>query len=83
MYNPELMQRRLVDLRRQTGLSQAQASKKIGIAPSVLCHIETGRCVPSLNTLDYIADFYGVSIDWLCGRVKKIPPLLAQERERQ
>lgn len=68
MYNPELMQQRLVDLRRQAGLTQVQACEKIGINQATLCFIETGRGAPRLRTLDCIADFYGVSLDWLCGR---------------
>lgn len=73
MYNPELMQQRLVDLRRQAGLSQRQAGQRIGISQPTLYFIETGRRNPMLNTLDCIADFYGVSLDWLCGRAEENP----------
>lgn len=59
---------RLVDLRKMRGLSQAQAAKEISAAPRAYQNYEYGTAEPRLSTLIRIADFYGVSLDYLAGR---------------
>ena len=59
---------RLVDLRKKRGISQAQAAKEIGAAPRAYQNYEYGTAEPRLSTLIRIADFYGVSLDYLAGR---------------
>ncbi|MGO5023535.1 helix-turn-helix domain-containing protein [Lawsonibacter sp. LCP25S3_G6] len=59
---------RLIDLRKTRGLSQAQAAKEIGAAPRAYQNYEYGTAEPRLSTLVRIADFYGVSLDYLAGR---------------
>lgn len=59
---------RLVNLRKKRGLSQAQAAKEIGAAPRAYQNYEYGTAEPRLSTLIRIADFYGVSLDYLAGR---------------
>ena len=59
---------RLVDLRKKHGLSQAQAAKEIGAAPRAYQNYEYETAEPRLSTLIRIADFYGVSLDYLAGR---------------
>ena len=60
--------KRLVDLRKKHGLSQAQAAKEIGAAPRAYQNYEYETAEPRLSTLIRIADFYGVSVDWLMDR---------------
>ena len=59
---------RLIDLRKTRGLSQAQAAKEIGAAPRAYQNYEYGTAEPRLSTLVRIADFYGISLDYLAGR---------------
>lgn len=59
---------RLVDLRKTHGLSQTQAAKEISAAPRAYQNYEYGTVEPKLSTLIRIADFYGVSLDYLAGR---------------
>ena len=59
---------RLIDLRKTRGLSQAQAAKEIGAAPRAYQNYEYATAEPRLSTLIRIADFYGVSLDYLAGR---------------
>lgn len=74
MYNEKKMQQRLIGLRKRRGLCQHEVAEKVGMSQCAVCAYETGRSVPKLEFLDAIADFYGVSIDWLTGRTdKKIP----------
>ena len=63
--------KRLVDLRKKHGLSQAQAAKEIGAAPRAYQNYEYETAEPRLSTLIRIADFYGVSLDYLAGRTNR------------
>ena len=58
----------LKELRAKVGLSQAELSKKTGIAMTTLFNYELGKCEPKIETLIKLADFYNVSIDELVGR---------------
>ncbi|MBO8128970.1 MAG: helix-turn-helix transcriptional regulator [Peptococcaceae bacterium] len=59
---------RLRLLRTKKGLSQRELAKLIKIAPSTLAMYEVGKREPDYNTLEKIADFYGVTTDYLLGR---------------
>ncbi len=59
---------RLTALRKDRGLSQAAAAKEIKAAPRAYQNYEYGSAEPRLSTLVRIADFYGVSLDYLAGR---------------
>ena len=59
---------RLVQLRKERGLSQATAAKEIKAAPRAYQNYEYGTAEPRLSTLIRIADFYGVTLDYLAGR---------------
>jgi transcriptional regulator with XRE-family HTH domain len=59
---------RLKQLRNSRNLSQDALAKKIGTAQQTYGHWETGRTEPDHATLIRIADFFGVSIDYLLGR---------------
>ncbi|MDE5771280.1 MAG: helix-turn-helix domain-containing protein [Ruminococcus sp.] len=58
----------LKELRSKTGKSQSDVAKSIGITQQVYQNYEAGRREASYDTLIKLADFYGVSIDYLLGR---------------
>lgn len=58
-------------LRMASGLTQAEFSKKIGISRSTIGMYETGAREPDFETLEKIADFFNVDIDYLLGRTDK------------
>ena len=58
---------RLKKARNDTGFTQRDVSKETGIPNSTLANYETGRTEPDIENLGILADFYGVSIDWLIG----------------
>lgn len=59
---------RLKKLREQKGLSQAEIARRLNINRITYSQYEMGRRHPDYETLNKIADFYGVSIDYLLGR---------------
>lgn len=66
MYSESFGQK-LKHARNKTGFTQREVSKETGITQSLLARYETGKLEPNLETLGTLADFYGVSIDWLLG----------------
>ena len=59
---------RLKELRLQHGFSQEELAEKIGIKQNSYGDWENGKCKPNYEKLEKIADFFGVSLDWLFGR---------------
>lgn len=59
----------LLKLRADKGVTQREAAEAIGITYSVLASYEKGTKAPSLEFAYRLADYYGVSLDELCGRV--------------
>lgn len=59
---------RLRELRKQRGISQNELSKHIGVSKSSVNMYERGEREPSLETLEAIADFFNVNMDYLLGR---------------
>ena len=59
---------RLLALRQERDLSQKSLVKEMGIALNTYVRYERGEREPDASALVRIADFYGVSIDYLVGR---------------
>ena len=53
--------------RNNTGFTQKEVEKETGIKQSALTKYENGKLEPDLEKLGILADFYGVSVDWLLG----------------
>ena len=62
---------RLVSLRKSKGVSQAFAAKEIRISPRAYQKYEYEESEPTLSVAARIADFYGVSLDYLAGLEEK------------
>ena len=56
-------------LRKKAGLSQQEFSDRLGVSRSLIGMIESGQRKPSRETLEAIADYFNVSMDFLAGRV--------------
>ncbi|MFD2628818.1 helix-turn-helix domain-containing protein [Oceanobacillus kapialis] len=63
-----MLKNRLISLRKQKGLSQYEAADRLGFSRGKLSNYEQGTRQPDYGTLEVIADFYDVSIDYLLGR---------------
>ena len=59
------MKTNLRKLRKENGLTQISLQMKTGIEQALLSKYETGERVPTTDALLILADFYGVSIDYL------------------
>ncbi len=62
---------RLRELRQKTGKSMLQIAKDLHIAYTTYAHYETCVREPNSEMLIKLADFFGVSIDYLIGRTDK------------
>lgn len=58
----------LTELRKEKGLSQKEAAARLGISQALLSHYEKGIRECGQSFLIKVADFYGVSCDYLLGR---------------
>lgn len=62
---------RLLALRQERNLSQKSLVQEMGLALNTYVRYERGERVPDANVLIRIADFYGVTLDYLVGRSEK------------
>lgn len=60
----------LCELRKERGLSQKEAASKLDISQALLSHYEKGIRECGQSFLIKVADFYGVTCDYLLGRSK-------------
>lgn len=63
-----MFNKRLVELRKQKNLSQYELAEQLGFSRGKLANYEQGTRQPDFETLQKIADFFGVSLDYLLGR---------------
>ena len=68
------MKNRLKELRDQKGLYQKDVASFLNIAVSTYSYWENGTYEPDQSALSKLADFFGVSVDYLLGRETKSPP---------
>ena len=59
---------RLLALRLERGLSQKGLVKEMGLALNTYVRYERGEREPTASVLIQLADFYGVTLDYLAGR---------------
>lgn len=59
---------RLRELRLSIGKSGEEMSKYLNISNPAYYKYENGKAEPSIDTLIKLADLFGVSLDYLCGR---------------
>lgn len=58
----------LKDLRKTRNLSQGQAAEALGISLRAYQNYEYGQREPNIEMINKLADFYGVTTDYLLGR---------------
>ena len=56
---------RIAALRKQAGMNQAELARALGVSPSAVGMYEQGRREPSAAGLVALAEFFGVTTDYL------------------
>ena len=64
--------------REQRGLSLRELARRLGVSPSAISQIETGKSRPSVSTLYSIVSELGMSLDELFGAPKSAQPAAGQ-----
>lgn len=58
------------ELRQERGKSQDAMAKDLDVSPALISKWENNVSTPGPEMLEYIADYFGVSVDYLIGRSK-------------
>ena len=72
-----MFQIRLKELRENAGYSQASFAKAFGTKQSTVGNWESGVREPKFDTMQRLADFFNVSVDYLLGRDEPSPEIPA------
>jgi len=62
--------KRLRQLRKEKGLTQAELAKLLSIGESTVSFYESGKRQPDYETLIRLAEVFNVSVDYLLGRTE-------------
>ncbi|PKM52453.1 MAG: XRE family transcriptional regulator [Firmicutes bacterium HGW-Firmicutes-7] len=68
MNNIDKFKDRIKNLRKEFGITQQDLADKLGLVRTAIANYEMGRNIPNAETLNMIADFFDVSLDYLLGR---------------
>ncbi len=73
---------RIRDLREDRDLKQSELAEAVGIGQRSLSNYETGKTNPDSEVILLLADYFGVSCDYLLGRAETTAPNIIAELER-
>ena len=68
MFDKKIFGERLLALRQQKNASQLVLAERLGVGKSAISMMESGQRAASADILVSLADYFGVSLDYLCGR---------------
>ena len=58
----------LKEMRLEKGINQVNLASALGVSKGIISMWETGQREPTLSSLIAIADYFGVTLDYLVGR---------------
>lgn len=67
---------RLKELRKKHNITQGKLAKILNVKNTTISNYEAGRSYPDFDTLTKIADYFGVSVDYLIGRIDTEYPII-------
>ena len=70
---------RLCELRKDKELSQRDIAKKFSVSQSAYNNWENGKAEPSISQILKIAEFFGVSVDYLIGNSDDLGNIVYKE----
>ena len=62
---------RLKELREEKGLGQVKLAEAIGVSKGIVSFWENGLREPKLSNLVALAEYFGVSLDYLAGLIEE------------
>ncbi|MDR1117470.1 MAG: helix-turn-helix domain-containing protein [Oscillospiraceae bacterium] len=68
MFSKEIFSERIKYLRCKKNVKQSDVAEAVGITNRQISMMETGQRGPSAEVLCALADYFGVSLDYLTGR---------------
>lgn len=68
MFQKEIFAERLLALRKEKNVSQQTLAEQLGVSFHQVSKMETGQRGASLEVACALADYFNVSLDYLCGR---------------
>jgi transcriptional regulator with XRE-family HTH domain len=74
-----MLKERLKELRSEKQITQRELANLLRLSPSTIAMYETGQRMPDPEILQRIADFFGVSTDYLLGRTDIPNPYIPEE----
>lgn len=75
---------RLKELRQIYGLTQKELACILNVTRSAYTQYENGTRQPPLETMEYLADFYHVNLEYICGRTEYAKPIsFLKEQHRE
>ena len=78
-----MLKDKLKELREKHGLTKRELCEKTGISERAYFTYEFGEREPKVGTISILADFYGVSVDYILDRTEeKLEPLDALAKEK-
>ena len=63
----KIFSERLIELRKERGLSQAAVAEALNVSLGIICYWETNKSDPTASNIVKIAQFFNVSSDYLLG----------------
>jgi transcriptional regulator with XRE-family HTH domain len=63
-----MLSQRLKELRAGSNINQSQLAEYLGVDQSTIGRWENGKREPDLNTLQTLAKYFGVTVNYLLGR---------------
>lgn len=68
---------KMKELRKKKNITIAEAADVLGVAPRTYSSYEAEEREPNIATINKIADYYNVSVDYLFGRESQLNPFAA------
>ncbi len=62
---------RIKELMQEKGIQQQQMAELLNVSRASIYKYQQGKAEPNIETLIKIADYFDVSLDYLCGRQNK------------
>lgn len=62
---------KIKDLREDNELTQIECAKIFYVSKNTYIRYETGERMPPIDFMERVADYYKITLDYLCGREKE------------